>query len=170
MNYPQHPFRLNLGFLYKQDVGTSRVFPFQFERLQLGPDLELTSLEGEAEFSRTQQGLIATARFKAQIDLECARCLIGYPASMEIDFTELYAFHAKQTTDSDLVLSEDGFLDLEPIVREYFLLELPINPRCKPDCKGLCPVCGDNLNDTHCDHDIDDVDPRLSILKDISLD
>jgi len=50
-------------------------------------------------------------------------------------------------------------------VREYMLLEVPLNPLCKPDCKGLCPICGGNLNEEVCNHDAEVLDPRLAALK-----
>lgn len=51
-------------------------------------------------------------------------------------------------------IPEDGNIDFGPILREYLLLEMPIKPLCKPDCKGLCTVCGENLNLTTCEHQL----------------
>jgi len=51
-----------------------------------------------------------------------------------------------------LIMPEDGHIDIEPLVREYMVLEIPINPVCKPACKGLCPVCGEDLNQATCEH------------------
>jgi uncharacterized protein len=45
------------------------------------------------------------------------------------------------------------------------ILEIPINPVCKEDCKGLCSVCGNNLNSEPCDHELDSIDPRMAVLK-----
>ena len=47
---------------------------------------------------------------------------------------------------------EQLLFDLGPVVREYLLLEMPISPQCKADCKGLCDVCGANLNLGTCEH------------------
>jgi uncharacterized protein len=55
-------------------------------------------------------------------------------------------------TESGLLVPDEGQINLEPLMREYALLEFPISPVCKPDCKGLCPVCGENLNQTDCVH------------------
>jgi uncharacterized protein len=68
------------------------------------------------------------------------------------DFTELFAFKQKSVSESDLLLPEDQQIDLGPLIREYALLEFPINPICRPGCKGLCPVCGENLNEVDCGH------------------
>jgi uncharacterized protein len=55
----------------------------------------------------------------------------------------------------------------QPLIREYALLEVPINPVCKVDCKGLCPVCGENLNQADCGHkDLNEESP-FSALKDL---
>jgi len=62
-------------------------------------------------------------------------------------------------------LPEDGHIDLSPLVREYMLLDIPIKPLCSTDCKGLCPVCGENLNETQCGHTTESIDPRLAVLK-----
>jgi uncharacterized protein len=82
-----------------------------------------------------------------------------------VEFTELYAFSQRYVTDSGLLMPETGIIDLAPVLREYFLLEIPISPLCRPDCKGLCPICGNNLNESTCNHDDESGDPRFSSLK-----
>jgi uncharacterized protein len=64
-------------------------------------------------------------------------------------------------------LPEDGHINLAPLVREYILLEIPINPLCRPDCLGLCPECGEILTDEPHYHEDDTIDPRLAQLKDL---
>lgn len=71
---------------------------------------------------------------------------------MKTDFTDLYAFNNRSTTESDLILPDDANIDLEPLVREYFLIEMPISPVCMSDCKGLCTECGADLNLSTCEH------------------
>jgi uncharacterized protein len=84
-----------------------------------------------------------------------------------VDFSELYAFPGHAKLDTEMILPFTGMLDLRPIVREYILLETPIKTLCKPDCKGLCPICGENMNHIACNHDDEPVDPRLIVLKDL---
>ena len=95
---------------------------------------------------------------------ECVRCLTAFFYNLSVDFSELYAFNQRSVTDSNLILPEDGKIDLEPLLREYMLLEFPINPLCKPDCKGLCPVCGENQNQMTCHHEEVMGDERLAGL------
>ena len=106
------------------------------------------------------------AKLHALIEIECVRCLDPFDQQLHTDFSELYAFTKRSTTESNLILPEDGHIDLEPILREYMLLEVPISSMCRQDCKGLCLVCGENRNRANCDHNTQPDDPRLSVLKD----
>jgi uncharacterized protein len=101
----------------------------------------------------------------ATLQSECARCLTEIEQPLEISFTELYAFSPRTVTESGLILPEDGHIDLAPLVREYMLLEIPISPICRPDCLGLCPVCGESLNENTHHHEEEFIDPRLEGLK-----
>lgn len=101
----------------------------------------------------------------AMLEAECVRCLDTFLQPLDIDFTELYAFSDRTASDLGLILPEDGKIDLVPLLREYMTLEIPISPFCRPDCKGLCPICGENMNYTTCNHDPDTIDPRLVVLK-----
>jgi uncharacterized protein len=165
LSNPRSPFRLNVGFIVHQNIGFSRDFPFDIPKIHLPPDLDLGDFTGTARVTRTPQGLLVQVKMRANLLATCVRCLKDYNQHLEIEFTELYAFSKRSTTDSDLLLPEDGYIDLGALVREYMLLEVPINSLCKPDCKGLCPVCGENLNEVACDHDDETSDPRLSVLK-----
>lgn len=61
-------------------------------------------------------------------------------------------------------------IDLDPVVREQVLLALPVSVVCREDCKGLCPTCGQDLNEQDCGHGkVKEVDVRLAKLKDIKL-
>ena len=64
-----------------------------------------------------------------------------------------------------LRLTDHHELDLETAVREAILLAEPIAPLCRPDCPGLCLVCGERLDEGAHDHPTDDIDPRLEALK-----
>jgi uncharacterized protein len=162
---PRSPLRLNIGFIVHQNIGYSRDFPFDVPSIHLPPDLDLKNLTGLARVTRTPQGLLVQVKLRAAQQVECVRCLSDFDQPLEVDFTELYAFTPRSVTDSNLILPEDGYIDLEPLVREYMLLAIPISPLCSPDCKGLCPICGENLNENDHDHGESEGDPRLAVLK-----
>jgi uncharacterized protein len=151
VNQTRYPLRVNVGFLVSQQIGTSRDIHFQFPELQVN-DLELKDFEGTARFSRTPQGILVQGSFSAKMSAECVRCLIEFQQPLHMKFNDLFAFKNKGVSESGLILPEDANVDLAPLVREYLLLELPINPICRPDCKGLCTICGADLNLEPCEH------------------
>jgi uncharacterized protein len=162
----RRPLRLNVGFLIKSPIGTRRDFNFDFDKMHLGEDLTVKKFSGTAYFDRTQQGLLVQGEFGAEAELECVRCLDTFSQTLKWSFSDLYAFDKRNITDSGLLVPEDAQIDLEPLLREYALLEFPINPICKPDCNGLCPVCGENLNHTDCGHRLEPDSP-FAALKDL---
>ncbi len=167
MTNPRFPLRLNVGFLISASVGFSRDFSFDFAKLRLGDDLTVFDFSGTATFSRTQQGLLLQGAFMLKMTLECVRCLDEYLQTVSFTFTDLYAFDRRSLSESNLLVPEDGQIDLASLLREYALLEIPIQPLCRPDCKGLCPVCGENLNHVDCGHRLGEDESPFAALKDL---
>lgn len=124
-------------------------------------------------------------RIDATLQLMCGRCLTSVPKRVDtaVDLTYvpdglLAGTAAKdagagggdeevELQDEDLNTSyyRDHVLDLGEMLREQFYLALPMQPLCRPDCKGLCPQCGVDRNVEQCDCQSEWVDPRLSGLK-----
>lgn len=152
MTLSRYPLRINVGFLIHQEIGTSRDFDFEFPAVQLSQDFGLTNFTGKAHISRTAQGLLVEADFVGFLLQECVRCLDEYYQPISANFTELYSFRYRRNLESELFVPDDGFIDLGPLARDYLLLEQPIKPVCRPDCKGLCSFCGVNLNESVCEH------------------
>lgn len=168
MNTINNALRLNVGFILHLSVGSSREFLFEYDQLRVSPDLDLKNLSGTVRVTRTPQGLLVQVKMRAKTPAECVRCLDTFDQALEIDFSELYAFSTRSVTDSNLILPEDGCINLAPLVREYMLLEVPINPLCTSDCKGLCQICGENLNENPAHkHGEESFDPRMAVLKDL---
>ncbi len=166
MSNARRPFRLNIGFLIHEEVGYSHEFRFDLDRIALGPDLELWNFQGSVTVARTPQGLLFTGNFTSATELECVRCLRPFEQRLGWSMTELYAFNEKSVSDSGLMVPEDAQIDLQPLIREYALLEVPIKPTCKPDCKGLCPVCGEDLNIRDCGHRPESGSSPFAAIKD----
>jgi uncharacterized protein len=170
MSHDHEFLKLNVGFIIHQTIGYVREFPFEKPTVHIDPDLDLENFNGTVRITRTAQGLFVQGNLQATIQTECVRCLTDFPQPLEIEFTELYAFSANSVTESGLFVPDSGKIDLAPIVREEMLVAIPISPICKEDCKGLCPICGENLNLTTCHHEEEDLDPRLEVLKKLIAD
>lgn len=76
------------------------------------------------------------------------------PASFDEDDMDVYSYEGEE-------------VDLEPLLREQIILAVPFAPLCSEDCKGLCPVCGTDLNTGNCTCDRTPIDPRWSALKNL---
>ena len=106
---------------------------------------------------KAENSFVLTGKIVGDLILECSRCLkeFTYPIDVEI---------------SDELFIEDiedlHNVDIFPILVSDIILEIPIKPLHDEDCQGLCPVCGQNLNEGDCDCEVETVDPRLAKLKD----
>jgi uncharacterized protein len=161
------PLGFNIGYIIRESVGYTRTHQFEFPFLDLADDLIAKDFNGTVTFSRTQRGILLDVHVEATIPTNCARCLEATLSRVVSDFTELYAFDHRTETDSELIVPESGYINLTPMVWEYLLLDTPTHPLCKPDCAGLCPVCGENRNQVDCGCETASIDPRFSALKDL---
>jgi uncharacterized protein len=157
--------RLNVGFIVGQSIGYSRDFSIEIPELSFSDEFVVHNFVGNVLVSRTTEGLLVQVKGKAQTEFECVYCLDAFDHTLRLDFVEMYTFPSHVVENTELILPDDQQIDLQPLLREYLTLEIPISPVCKPDCKGLCPVCGENQNQTTCNHDDDHRDPRLAVLK-----
>jgi uncharacterized protein len=81
----------------------------------------------------------------------CRRCADPVSGTLEVAVHERYAEDPLSSmSDDDLYPMDDDTLDLAPLVRDALVLELPMAPLCRPDCAGLCPVCGVDRNAGDC--------------------
>jgi uncharacterized protein len=113
-------------------------------------------------------------RVRAQLEVVCSRCLEPFEVPVDAAFDLRYVPQSenlgegeREIGDDDLTTAfyRDGMLDLIDLMREQFVLTLPMKPLCREDCKGICPECGTNLNKGQCDCAPRWEDPRLAALK-----
>ena len=152
MSNSKYPLRINVGFIINQPVGTFRTLTFEAEHLQLETELAFEHFQGTVRINRVVQGILIQGDFQTAVQVECVRCLDGFLQPIHTEFDELYAFREEDADESGQLVPENAFIDLTPVVREYLLLEIPISPQCKNDCRGLCDICGLNLNQGTCEH------------------
>ena len=92
------------------------------------------------------EGVLVTGTAEVQLAGQCARCLEELSTSTEVDLQELYLYPDKEPDDEEASRLEDDLVDLEPLLRDAVVLDLPFTPLCREECAGLCPACGANLN------------------------
>ncbi len=170
MNPSQNPFRLNIGFIVRESIGYSRTIEFDFPKVDLPPELSFENFKGHVQIDRTQKGLVLKANFSGEHVAGCVRCLDDFNQKVSTKFTELYAFDKSNTDENELIVPDEGYIDLSPILREYLMIDFPTKPICKPDCQGLCQECGINLNHKDCDCEEINIDPRMAKLKNLLED
>lgn len=147
--------------------------PVRAAALDREPLLSLSPLRLSGELSRVEGGYALSARLSYGGQLECSRCLAAYPFEQEEDFTlVLYPRPARTggdvelaRGDLDLQYYDEPVIELSPIAEERVQMALPMKPLCRPDCRGLCPTCGSDLNLGACGCVRDAVDPRWEALR-----
>ena len=165
----------NVATLLRSAPGTERRYPVENLEMEIAEDMRLAQpIEGEVRLSRTGRSILARAHLTTAIEGYCSRCLTTITAPLEVDIEE----EVLPSIDIDsglpvnpddepdaLRLDDHHELDLGEPIREAISLAEPISMLCRPDCRGLCLVCGVDLNTvTEHEHADDAVDPRLAAL------
>lgn len=112
-------------------------------------------------FDALSDGIVVKGTVAATWTGECRRCLGPATGTAVASVEEIYQEHP--ITDEAFTFDGDA-IDLEPLVRENLLVELPLAPLCRPDCAGLCPSCGVDRNTDPCSCDTTPSDPRWGAL------
>jgi uncharacterized protein len=122
----------------------------------------------ELRMESVTEGVLLTGTVTGDVTGECGRCLDEFTAPFSAEIVELFAYPdsvTDETTDQDEVQRlEDDLIDLEPLVRDVVVLGLPITPLCRPDCSGLCPGCGQKLDELEPGHSHEVIDSRWAAL------
>jgi len=110
--------------------------------------------------------LIATGTVATHYNAVCGRCLVECEGDVIADVDhELFSTDPTIDPLADFsYLVETDEIDLEPLVTDAIVLELPLAPLCRPDCAGLCPICAINRNEARCDCESSPTDQRWAIL------
>jgi uncharacterized protein len=163
----------------KFDVGTlglssgeARALEFEvpIEQLEFGGETYRAGSDADArlDVSHTTTGHALRLRFEVDLHGPCTRCLEDADASVEVDAREIDQPGGGEETRSPYV--EDAVVDLRAWARDALALALPTRILCSPECRGLCSICGANLNqDPEHSHEREP-DPRWAKLSELKLD
>jgi uncharacterized protein len=168
--------RINVAGLLKGPIGAVRRFNLLEDIAGIDQHLDIQSpLVGSLTLIRTPDGVLASASAETSLELECCRCLEPFSGPVQLEIEEEFhpsvdigtgaSLPVTDTEQDATVIDEHHVLDLTEVVRQAILLSLPMSPLCQQDCAGLCPLCGQNLNESRCQCATDAVDPRLEVLK-----
>lgn len=111
-----------------------------------------------ADITNTGGALLVSGTAIADARTTCARCLGPADIHLEGEIEEYFLINPENLAAEDgeevdyIELPDDKRIDMAPLIRAALLLELPVVPVCDEDCKGLCPVCGADLNIEECEH------------------
>lgn len=159
--------RFDVSALLKAQLGQSLTL-----NVDAGPqyldELKVDYLRGKVRVFRIQNGLYVEGTVQSQLWLECVRCLEFFVSIVDLELEETFRLsEADPRLDIPYAVSDDGWLDLAPLLREQAWLAIPMKPLCRLDCKGLCPQCGADLNHELCTCEHVWIDPRLAVLKEL---
>lgn len=136
------------------------------ELVRIGPEV---AIEGIVE--SVVDGVLVRGAVTAPVHLACARCLTERDDEVRADVVEL--FSAPDGVDDPAAEAGyeivDATIDLDTLLRDALAAAVPARPLCRPDCAGLCPVCGADRNVAPCDGHPEQRDPRWSALADLHL-
>lgn len=167
--------QLNVSQQLKEPIGSIRNYTVS-DTVDVADGSSL--VEGEIKLTRTDRGLLAKGTLNTEIERTCSRCLSLFTCPLTLNIEEEYFPTTDVVTGNSLPLpdepgcftiDEHNILDLSEAVRQYALLAIPIKPLCRKDCAGLCPTCGCNLNQVHCDCPPRTADSRWSQLIKLAL-
>jgi uncharacterized protein len=167
------PDTLSLESVSDEPVSFSFELTFSIEALDREPLLEISPVLLEGEISRIEKGFTLEALLSYSGRLECSRCLAGYPFETREDFTLLLTKRVAPSGDETPLQSEeldeyfydDPVISVAPISEERIQMAVPMKPLCREECRGLCPMCGEDLNVTECGCAAESVDPRWEALR-----
>ncbi len=145
------------------NIGEKKEFAYEFVLADSG-------IQEPAKVSGLVENRAGVVTLTADVSLDyvasCDRCLCDVPQSLNRQFSHVLTRSLQNEENDELILVEDMHFDLDELLREDILLSLPSKVLCKSDCKGLCSMCGADLNNGPCGCK-KPVDPRLAVLQDL---
>lgn len=166
--------RFNVSELLKSPPGTDRHYTFRDE--ERGFDEQAAEIRGAVRLMRTDRAILVMAEVETGVGCSCSRCLALLLEPVHFQIAEEFfptidlvsGVQLPPPTDGSFVIDAQHILDLSEAVRQYALLAVPMKPLCAPDCRGLCPSCGKDLNQGRCGCAAVPIDGRWAKLQELS--
>lgn len=132
-------------------------------------------IELDLHLDAVVEGILARGTIGFRLELPCSRCLEPQVVAKQVPVAELFQDPRKREEgdedDPGYELVDDlTAIELDTLVRDTVLVDLPVRILCRPDCRGLCSTCGANLNEIDCGHrQRPGPDPRWAKLAELDL-
>jgi len=177
-----HELQFNVAQLLKEATGATRQYDINTKSIsKFDDDVVLVSpIVGRVKFLRTGSDILVTGTLEATVQKSCGRCLTTFTTPISIELEEQFYPSVDLATGTSIPVSPDvdeanyisaqHILDLLEVTRQSFLLESDGILYCKPDCKGLCPQCGQDRNTGSCTCEDVDIDLRWAGLKELQIE
>ena len=158
--------KINIADIIKIQ-GATKSIDITEEDIAIPEDFNSTELCGPVrltgELESDDGNIYLTAVLTAKVKTRCDRCMCDLIYNIESEVTESFGSIIVGKADNPEPIIQST-IDLDPIIEETLLISLPMKALCSSDCKGMCTVCGQNLNKQSCDCDLEYIDPRLEKL------
>ncbi len=154
-------------------------FPSLQALQEAGECLFLAPVRTHLTVAREFDHIRVSGRTETSLRLNCSRCLAEYKVAINSPFTIFYMKARELDQDEDVELSEEDMIsatyegdeiDFSYEIAEQILLAIPFKPLCREECRGLCPSCGTDLNSSDCTCSRQEMNFKLSALKDFKID
>lgn len=164
----------NVAQLMKGPVGAVRRYDVDEWLPTIEQYASTEPVRGHVKLTRTNRGVLVELQATTALQLQCSRCLEDLVCPLEIGIREEFLPTVDVVTglpvdipsseSNAFTIDEHHILDLSESVRQYALLEVPLQPLCRADCAGLCPTCGADRNAGQCACLAEPEDARLAVL------
>ncbi len=169
--------QFNVAQLMKERTGATRSYAIHDNIEQLDPELvALDDLIGEVRLMRTLDSILVTGVLGTTIGLVCDRCLTPFTYALELELEDEFKPSIDIVSGASLptvpedeanLIDAHHILDLTEVIRQHILLNQPLHALCEENCLGLCPTCGQNLNEGPCECGEQDMDRRWAALREL---
>ena len=168
--------QVNVAQLLKERPGATRLMELDGPALELA-DAASAVVRGELALTRTDRGIWASGALAISVEGVCSRCLVPFTYWVEVRVDDEFLPSVDPVTGAELrhaaeadadihSIDAQHVLDLTDAMRQYRQAALPLAPVCREECRGICPECGTDLNETTCGCE-PSLDPRWDKLREL---
>lgn len=179
----QEQTQWNVAQLLKEPIGATRSYDVLATALHDEADVsQSTPLAGQVSLLRTNLGILVEGTLAGEVTVACSRCLRLFQLPVTVELEDEFkptvdvvrgTFLPVEEEDAALLINEHHILDIGEVLRQGVLLAVPLQALCRPDCAGLCQMCGKDLNEGPCGCPAAESDPRWeqlsALLEDVDL-